>query len=356
MPASPSATTSRELAPPLAFHACGVHDGGMRAIVFDRFGGPEVLTVASDAPEPEPTPEEVLVQVTHVGLNPLDHKIRDGSSRLASQLELPAGTGREMAGTVISGGADLDDSELGSRGLAPGTRVFGMRPPGDLRGTAAEVIAIAADALSPVPTEVMHEELPRWAGLALVGLTAISAVDDAARVCAGDTVLIHGGTGGVGQLLIPMALEAGASQVWATGRAANAQRIRELGATPIAYDEEDWEKVIEEATEGRGVDVVLDTHYHSTFLPSLDHIAPGGRVVPLPTLADLTPATERGITAVIPEITVTRERLDRLVIGLREGHYPLEVSHVLPLEQISRAHELLEGGHTRGKIVLDLDA
>ena len=333
-----------------------VHDGGMRAITYDRFGSPDVLTLVTDAPPPEPAEGEVLVQVTHVGLNPLDHKIRDGSSRLASLVELPAGTGREMAGTVIGGGPDLDHYELASRGLAPGTRVFGMRPPGDLRGTACEIIAIAADALSPVPTEVEAEDLPRWAGLALVGLTAIAAVDDAAEVSAGQTVLIHGGTGGVGQMLIPMALEAGAATVWATGRAANAERIRELGGEPIAYDEADWQQEIDRATGGRGVDVVLDTHYHSTFLPSLDHVAPGGRVVPLPTLADLTPARERGITAVIPEITVTRQRLDRLVIGLREGHYRLEVSQVLPLEQIARAHELLEDGHTRGKIVLDLNA
>lgn len=328
----------------------------MRAITFDRFGGTEVLRLITDAPEPRPGPEEVLVRVSHVGLNPLDHKIRDGSSRLASQLELPAGTGREMAGTVIRGGEALDDLELASRGLAPDTRVFGMRPPGDLRGTAAEVIAIAADALSPVPTEVEFEDLPRWAGLALVGLTAIAAVDDAARVSEGETVLIHGGTGGVGQMLIPMALEAGAARVWATGREANASRIRELGAEPIPYDTADWQAQIDRATDGRGVDVVLDTHYFSTFEASLDHLAPGGRVVPLPTLADLSPARDRGITAVIPEITVTRQRLDRLVIGLREGHYPLEVSQVLSLEQIARAHELLEDGHTRGKIVLDLNA
>lgn len=329
--------------------------GSMRAILFDRFGPPEVLTLRDDVPVPEPGPGEVLVKVSLVGLNPLDHKIRDGSSRLAADLDLPAGTGREMAGIVLRGGEGLDDSELGSRGLAPGTRVFGMRPPGDLRGTAAEAIAISADALSPVPTEVPDDELPRWAGLALVGLTALAAVHDAARIVPGDTVLIHGGSGGVGQMLIPVALAAGAERVWATGRAVNADRIRELGAEPIPYDEVDWQRAIEEATDGRGVDVVLDTHYHSTFEASLDHLAPGGRIVPLPTLADLTEAEQRGITARIPQIRVTRERLDDLVIGLREGRYPLEVSQVLPLEEIDEAHRLLEDGHMRGKLILHVD-
>lgn len=329
---------------------------GMREIRFDSFGGPEVLTLHDDAPVPEPGPEEVLVQVGFVGLNPLDYKIRDGSSGRAKDLTLPAGTGREMAGTVIGAGSGLDEAELGSRGLTVGTRVFGMRGPSDSRGVAAEVIAISADDLAPIPGETAEEDLPRWAGLALVGLTAIAVVQDTARIAERETVLIHGGTGGVGQLLIPMALEAGASQVLATGRAANAERIRELGATPIPYDTSDWGEEVQRLTDGRGVDVVLDTHYHSTFLPSLDQLADGGRIVALPSLADLSPALERGIEARVPSIVPGRDRLDRLAQGIRSGRYPLEVSEVLPLAQIAEAHRRLEEGHTRGKLVLDVRA
>ncbi|GAA1490204.1 NADP-dependent oxidoreductase [Brachybacterium sacelli] len=328
----------------------------MREIRFDRFGGSEVLTLHSDAPTPEPGPDEVLVRVSYVGLNPLDYKIRDGSSGRAEDLGLPAGTGREMAGTVLGAGSALDDAELGSRGLTAGTRVFGMRAPADSRGVAAEIIAIGADELAPIPDEIPEEDLPRWAGLALVGLTAIATIEDTARIAPGQTVLVHGGSGGVGQLLIPMALEAGAAQVWATGRAANADRIRDLGATPIAYDTEDWQAEILRETDDRGVDVVLDTHYHSTFLPSLDIVAENGLVVTLPTLADLTPAHERGVEARVPRIRPGRDRLDRLVQGIRAGRYPLEVSQVLPLAEIAQAHRLLEDGHTRGKLVLDAGA
>lgn len=328
----------------------------MREIRFDRFGGPEVLTLHSDAPTPVPGGEEVLVRVAYVGLNPVDFKIRDGSSGMAKDLPLPAGTGRELAGTVIGAGSELDEAELRSRGLAPGTRVFGMRAPGDRRGVAAEVIAIAADDLAPIPDEVPPEDLPRWAGLALAGLTAIATVQDTAEIREGQTVLVHGGSGGVGQLLIPMALEAGAAQVWATGRAANAERIRELGAVPIAYDNGDWQEELRRATDGRGVDVVLDTHYHSTFLASLDHVATGGRIIALPSLADLSPARERGLDARVPGIVPGRDRLDRLVQGIRAGRYPLEVSRVLPLGDIAEAHRQLEAGHTRGKLVLDAQA
>lgn len=328
----------------------------MREIRFDRFGGPEVLTLHEDAPVPEPAPGEVLVQVSYVGLNPVDYKIRDGSSGMAASLDLPAGTGREMAGTVIGAAPDLDEAELASRGIAPGTRVLGMRNPSDRRGTAAEIIAISADDLAPIPDEISAEDLPGWAGLSLAGLTAIAAIQDCAQITEGQTVLVHGGSGGVGQLLIPMALEAGAAQVWATGRAANASRIEDLGASAIAYDQADWEQEIDRATDGRGVDVVLDTHYFSTFVPSLDHVADGGRIVVLPTLADLGPAKERGITALIPQIVIRRARLDHLVQGMRSGAYPLEASQVLPLGEIARAHQLLQEGHTRGKIVLDASA
>lgn len=326
----------------------------MREIRYDRFGGPEVLTLHTDAPAPEPAADEVLVEVSFAGLNPLDYKIREGSSGRAKGLELPAGTGREMAGVVIGAGSGLDEAELGSRGLTPGTRVFGMRGPEDSRGVAAEVIAISVDDLAPIPGEFPEEDLARWAGLSLVGLTAIATVQDTARIAEGESVLVHGGAGGVGQLLIPMALEAGASSVLATGRAANAERIRELGATPIAYDSTDWAEEVRRLTDGRGVDVVLDTHYHSTFLPSLDQLAPGGRIVALPSLADLSPALERGIEARIPAIVPGRDRLDRLAQGIRAGRYPLEVSEVLPLAEIAEAHRRLEEGHTRGKLVLDV--
>lgn len=336
--------------------ALQVHDGSMREILFDRFGGPDVLTIRPESPRPEAGEGEVLVEVAYAGLNPLDHKIRDGSSGRAEGLELPAGTGREMVGTVLSAGPDLDEAELASRGLAPGTRVFGMRGPQDQRGVMAEVIAISADDLAPIPDSVPEENLPRWAGLALAGLTAIATVRDAAGIREGQTVLIHGGSGGVGQLLIPMALEAGAARVWATGRAANAERIRELGADPIAYDEVDWQQALREATDGEGVDVVLDTHYFSTFEPSLELLRPGGIVVPLPSLADLSPARDRGIRAAIPAIVPGRDRLDHLVQGMRSGIYPLEVSQVFPLAQIADAHRVLEEGHTRGKLVIDVRA
>lgn len=315
----------------------------MREIILEEFGGPEVLTLREEAPAPVPAQGEALVRVHAAGLNPLDYKMRDGSSGICQKMELPQGVGRELVGEVL-------EAPAGS-GLEPGQLVFGIRANGDVRGTYAEQVALDAAGLHPVPEGA--DPMP-YGGLALVGLTAIAILEDAAELQPGWTVLIHGGSGGVGQMLIPLALEAGAAHVWATGREANAERIAELGATPISYDTQDWQEEIQRATHGRGVDLIIDTHYFSTFLPSLEHVADGGRIVAVPSLADLTPATERGITAAIPRLVVTPERLARLAEGFTEGRYPLEVSRLVAPEEIAAAHAQLEDGHTRGKLLLDL--
>lgn len=316
----------------------------MREIILETFGDPDVLTLREDAPAPPRGDGEVLVRVHYAGLNPLDYKMRDGSSGQCQRMSLPQGVGRELLGAVLEADA--------ASGFTPGQRVFGMRPMSDIRGTYAEIVSLPAEGLCALPAG--SENDLAFAGLALVGLTALAIIEDAAHVREGETVLIHGGTGGVGQMLIPLAREAGASRIWATGRAVNAERIRELGADPIAYDETDWEADIDRATGGRGVDVVIDTHYFSTFLPSLDHVADGGRIVAVPSLADLSPAHERGIGAAIPQLVVTRERLQRLADGRAAGRYPLEVGRIYAPDGIAQAHRELETGHTRGKLLLDL--
>lgn len=322
----------------------------MRQITLPDFGGPDVLRL-EDAPAPQPGPGEVLVRVAFAGLNPLDFKLRDGSSGRASALTLPAVLGREMAGEVIGAGEGVD---LEALDMPVGTRVFGVRDLGDMRGTYAEQVAIAATDLAPVPAGVAEEQLPVFAGLALAGSTALTALEDDAELSPGMTLLVHGGSGGVGQMLIPLALRAGASTVWATGRSANAQRLRDLGARPIAYDTEDWEQAIDEATDGRGVDRIIDAHYFDTFVPSLDHVAAGGRIVALPSLADPTPARERGIDARVTRMAPSAERLAALADAVADGTLDIEVSTVLSPAQIAEGHRMLEDGHTRGKIVLDL--
>lgn len=322
----------------------------MREIIIDTFGTPDVLQLRESAP-PAAGPGDVLVSVAFAGLNPIDYKMRDGSSGQAKNLELPAVLGREMSGHVIGA---ADDVDLEALGMPVGSPVFGVRTLGDMRGAYAETIAFSAHDLCPVPGA--EPDLRAYAGLALAGTTAQTALEDDARLRPGETLLVHGGTGGVGQLLIPLALQAGAARVLATGRAENAERIRELGGEPIAYDTEDWAERVLAETRGRGVDVVIDLHYFTTFLPSLDVLADDGRIVAVPSLADLAPARERGIRASVTRMSPSRGRLQQLAQGHASGLLPLEVAAVLPLAEAGRGHEVLESGHARGKIVLETHA
>ena len=145
--------------------------------------------------------------------------------------------------------------------------------------------------------------------------------------------------------MVQLAVRAGA-RVWGTASAEKADRVRSLGATPVDYRAEDVFAVVP------APDVVLDGVYFGTFEPSLEHLAEGGRIVVLPTLADLTPARDRGIEAHIPSIAPDRSVLTEVASLLASGELSIEVGRTYPLTDAAEAHRLLEGGHSRGKVVL----
>ncbi|GAB3715585.1 NADP-dependent oxidoreductase [Mariniluteicoccus flavus] len=311
----------------------------MRQAQIDRFGGPDELHVV-EAPVPEPEAGEVLVRVLAAGTNPLDYKIRDGSSGLAKRIgpdDFPVVLGREACGVVERCGEGVND-------FAPGQLVFGVTPLSHRGRCYAEYAALPATCLAQAPEGADPVVL---GGLALVGTTAWVAVHELARVRSGEKVLVHGAAGGVGQLMVQLCVAAGA-EVWATASTRNQDRLRELGATPIDYTTTDFREAAPK------VDVVLDGVYFDTFEKSLDQLVDGGRIVVLPTLADLTPAQERGIEAHIPAIHDLPREMEQLALRVHEGAVSFEVSQVLPLERVADAHRELESGHARGKIVLDL--
>lgn len=312
----------------------------MRAALIDRFGGPEELYVSSDLAAPEPAADEVLIRVLAAGTNPLDYKIRDGSSGMAKKLtaeDFPLILGREASGVVEALGDD-------ARGFEVGQTVFGMPALTHPAGCYSEYAALPLDCLAPVPAGA---DPVVFGGTALVLSTAITAALDQGRVRAGEKVLVHGGSGGVGQLVVQLCCRAGAD-VWATASSVNQDRLVKLGAHPIDYRTQDFTKV------SPMMDLIVDGAYFDTFAPSLDRLVPGGRIVVLPSLADLRPAKERGIEAHIPVFPPMPNRLAEFAPEVASGELSIEVSHVLPLDRVAEAHRLLESGHSRGKIVLDL--
>lgn len=315
-----------------------------RHILIDRFGGVDQFRTENFT-LPVLAVDEVLVRTTAIGVNPLDYKMRDGSSGMCKNMTLPAVLGREAAGVVEAIGAQVTE-------FAPGDRVFGMRKHADLRGTYSTHNIFTAADLAHTPDELDDVTA---AGLALVTLTALQAVDDLAQVTADDTVLIHGAGGGVGQLMTQFCIERGADVV-AVASSRHADKLTRWGAAHIDYTSEN---VIERARElsPQGYSVILDAVYFDTFEPSLTLLRDGGRIVELPSLADLSPAqrpeyANRGIKAFIPVIAPDRTRISNMATNVASGNIELHVGTTLPFDDVAEAHAILESGHSDGKTVL----
>lgn len=305
----------------------------MRQVQIDRFGGPEELRLVDGAPSPVPAPGLAHVRVLAAGVNPVDKKMRDGSHKSVQGFDqFPLMLGREACGELL---ADCGE-------LSAGTRVFGMIGWDRLGGCYAEETLLPADGIVAAPQGVADEVL---GGAALAWYTALNAVEDVAQVRSDDVVLIHGAGGGVGQLMVQLCVAAGA-QVWASASTRHHDRLTELGAHHVDYTREDVFTVTPHPS------VVLDGVWFDVFEPSLDHLRPGGRVVVLPSLADLSEAERRGIPATVPTALPGSDRLQRLADGLADGSLSVKVSRTYALADAAEAHRAMDAGHADGKLVL----
>src|ERR1700730_11060155 len=201
-----------------------------------------------DVTKPEPGPGQVLVRICASGVNPLDTKIRAGKAAHAKQ-PLPAVLGLDMAGIIEEVGPDVTDFKRGDE-------VFGMvGGVGGLQGTLAEFIAADVDLLAHKPSNLSMRQA---AALPLVAITGWEGLVDRAKVCADQTVLVHGGAGGVGHVAIQRAGAYGA-RVFATVSAEKKQIVEGFGATPIDYRARSVNEYVAEMTSGKGFDIVFDT-------------------------------------------------------------------------------------------------
>ncbi|HEX8705167.1 MAG TPA: NADP-dependent oxidoreductase [Myxococcaceae bacterium] len=306
----------------------------MKAVRIHEYGGPEVLRYES-IPRPSPRPDEVLIRVEAAGVNPVDVAVRQGYMRTMLWNTLPLTLGWDVSGVVEQVGAHVTR-------FKPGDAVFAYA---DVKrdGAFAEYMVLPEReaALRPRTLDAVHA-----AAVPLTGLAAWQALVELAQLAPGQTVLIHGGSGGVGTMAIQIAKARGA-RVIATGSAHNLEYLQSLGADQVIdYRATRFEDVVKD------VDVVLDPIAGDTMERSWQVLKKGGILVSLLDSSAPKKAEAHGVRGAWFLARPEADQLTELARLIDAGKIRVVVSEVLPLKEIRRAQELIGGKHTRGKIVL----
>jgi NADPH2:quinone reductase len=312
-----------------------------RAMVIHRFGGPEEFKL-EEVDIPDPASGQLLVGVVASGTNPVEAKLRaDGSW---AGLTPPVVLGYEVSGVVAKIGPCVTD-------FLPGDEVYYTPEIRDNPyGSYCELNLVSAAIVAHKPKNLDHYAA---AAVPLAGGTAWEGIMRRLKVRLGETILIHGGAGGVGSFAVQFAKVAGA-RVIASASTANQQALVDLGVdNPVDYQKEDATEAAVRITAGKGVDVVFDTVGKDLVGRSLHAIRPFGRIACiLPPGGDLSSLSGRNLTLHGIMLTRERQRLEELRIVLEQGKVRPLIEAVLPLEEVAKAHQRLEAGHGRGKIVL----
>ena len=307
----------------------------MKAIVAEQYGGPEVLKL-EDVPVPTPKDDEMLVKVFAAGVNSFDGTLRSGKyAKGAKGTQLPWHPGYDIAGVVEKVGGKVTKFKAGDA-------VYAMIDILKGGGYAEYAVAREKDAALK-PTTLSFIEA---AGAPSVALTAWQAVVDKANVQSGQTVLIHGASGGVGLFAIPAAKIRG-GKVFATASTANQDFLKQLGAdVAIDYKTQKFEDV------AKDVDVVIDAVGGETLRRSYSIVKKGGIIVSLSDNVDKAQLDKYGIRGMSEVVQNNGDELAQIGKLIDEGKIKVVVSETFPLADASKAQAKADMGHTRGKIVL----
>jgi NADPH:quinone reductase len=314
----------------------------VRAIRISQWGGPEVLELVEDAPEPSAGEDEVLIRVSRAGINFADNHARENS--YLARYELPLTPGAEVAGTT-----------------ADGTRVAALVGTGGY----AEMVAAPKAMTVPIPDGVGDGQA---LAILLQGLTAWHLYRTSARLQAGETVVVHAAAGGVGSLAVQLAKPFGAGRVIATASSEDKRRLAlELGAdAAVDVTADDLAERLREANGGERVDVVLEMAGGRVFDASLEALAPFGRLVAYGIASREPNQVSSGalmrrsqavvgfwLTHAVRDPAMVEEPLRDLFGRLADGSLRVVEDATYGLSEVRRAHEDLQARRTTGKLLLD---
>jgi NADPH:quinone reductase-like Zn-dependent oxidoreductase len=306
----------------------------VRGVAFDRFGDVDVLRVRDDLPEPPVGPDTVLVRTRAAGVNPVDLGIRAGHLAGAFPHHFPIVPGWELAGVVEAAGPAVPD-------LAPGDEVFAYVRRDDVQwGATAELVPVPLRCLARKPQSLSFAEA---GAVPLAGLTAYQALTEVLDVGEGDRVLVHRGAGGVGFFAVQIAAALGA-HVIATASPRNHGFLRDAGAAEVL----DYSAGPISGQLAEPVDAVLD-------LVGGDTLADAPRQVRDPArIASVVDAAVRDLGGRYVFVRPDAHDLEELARMADAGQLRVSIAKAFPLEEVREAHELLAGGHVRGKVVVTL--
>jgi len=322
-----------------------------RVVVFDEFGGPDVMHVVEE-PAAEPAAGEVRVRIEAFAVNPLDQMMRSGTS--PANVPLPhARLGVEGTGVVDALGPEVTGLEIGD------PVILTAIPDASARGSYAEYTTVPASRVTARPTGLAITEA---AAIWVAYSTAYGALVEKARMRPGDHVLITAASGGVGRAAIQIASQIGAVPIAVTRHTAKKDDLLAAGAAAvIATDHADVAEAVRRHTGGAGADIVLDLVMGPGQQDLLQAARPGGTLVaagfldprptPFPRSASLTIFSYRGFDYILNDVVVKRMAAF-LNAGVRLGALRPAIGDVFTLDDVAEAHRHLEKGLHTGKIVV----
>ncbi len=320
----------------------------MKAIRVQHVGGPKVLELV-DVPVPQAKGSDAVVKVSIAGVNSIDGQFRDGKLHTP----LPFIPGQEGVGVVTAVGPQAKLVKIGDRVAWSGTL-----------GSYAEYVATSEEHLVPVPAPISDEQAT---AAMMHGLTAHYLVNDAHKLKAGETALVHAAAGGVGLLVVQMAHAIGARVIGTASSDEKAQLAREAGADEvIVFTKQDFEPEVKRLTNGKGVDVVYDGVGKATFDKNLNVMRTRGMLVVYGMSSGAVPPvdpaklSEKGslymARTTLAHFTATREELlartSALFGMIADGKLHMRIAKKYPLAEAAQAHRDMEERKLAGKLLL----
>jgi NADPH:quinone reductase-like Zn-dependent oxidoreductase len=313
----------------------------MKAIGIQAFGGRDKLQLL-DLERPAPLAGEVLVRVRAAGVNPVDWKIREGWFQTQRPHQFPLVLGWDLSGIVESLGEGVGQFRVGDE-------VFGSIQRDTVQyGTYAEYVSAPVGSLARKPRNMTYEEA---ASVPLGGLISVQVLEEVAKAQRGEVALIHAASGGVGIFMVQLAKELGL-HVIGTGLTRNHEFMRRIGVDEVIdYSKGDFREAVR-VQHPQGIDLAVDLVGGEVLVRSADLLRPTGRLI---SLVKSPLEEERLASSVQYSFASARPdgvRLQELSERIEAARLRTYLTGVFPIEEAARAHQLLEDGHVRGKLVL----